>query len=99
MNNIFAKGVPTYEIPNLKRSIIDMGMTNSLKNVSEFKVLSLNLGVTPQTCHKVLELSVNISLKTEKCRILPCRNFNRIGNKHAEYISSIWAKFMHLNFI
>ena len=74
LNNIFAKGVPTYEIPNLKRSIIDMGMTNSLKTVSEFKVLLLN------SCHKVLEVSINLSLNTEKCRLQPYRNFNRPGN-------------------
>ena len=60
LNNIFAKGTYTYEIPKMKRSIIDMGMTNSLRSVLVFKVLSLNLGVTPQTCHKVLELSIKI---------------------------------------
>ena len=46
LNKIYANGVPTYDIPNAKRSIIDMGMTNALITVSYFKVLSVNLGVT-----------------------------------------------------
>ena len=68
LNKIYANGVPTYDIPNVKRSIIDMGMTNALRTVSYFKVLSLNLGVTPQTCHKAIELGINISLKPVEFR-------------------------------
>ena len=36
LNKTFAKGIPTYEIPKWKRSIIDMGMTNSLRTVMNF---------------------------------------------------------------
>ena len=58
LNKLFARGIPTYEIPKQKRSIIDFGLTNALNTVNNFKVLQLNLGVTPQTCHKVIELSL-----------------------------------------
>ena len=61
-NRLFANGVPTYEIPNQKRSIIDFGLTNAVGTVSNFKVLPTILGVSPQTCHKVIELSINTVL-------------------------------------
>ena len=96
LNNVFAKGTPTYEIPNLKRSIIDMGITNSLQTVSNFKVLRLNMGVTSQTCHKALELSIKLALKPVKNQIPPYQIFNSPGNRHEKYLSSILCKFLDL---
>ena len=96
LNNVFAKGTPTYEIPNLKRSIIDMGITNSLQTVSNFKVLRLNMGVTSQTCHKALELSIKLALKPVKNKIPPYQIFNSPGNRHKKYLSSILCKFLDL---
>ena len=97
LNNIFEKGTPTYEIPNLKRSIIDMGLTNSLPTVSNFKVLALNMGVSPQTCHKVLELSIKLTFDPITDRIPPYQIYNRPGNRHDEYLSSILCKFLDLS--
>ena len=59
LNTIYAKGKPTYEISNRKRSIIDVGLTNHILSVKEFDVLPNILGVNPQTCHKVLKLTVD----------------------------------------
>ena len=97
LNNIFAKGIYTYEIPKMKRSIIDMGMTNSLRSVLDFKVLSLNLGVTPQTCHKVLELSIKIVPKPVEGKIPQVNKFNLPGNKQNEYMNCILSTFMDLS--
>ena len=61
LNGIYAKGQPTYEIINRKKSIIDVGLTNHLPSVHNFQVLPNILGVNPQTCDKVLKLTVNFS--------------------------------------
>ena len=87
-----AKGVPTHEIPKLKRSIIDMGIANSLRNV-----LPLNMGVTSQTCHKVLELCIKMALKPFKSKIPPYQIFNSPGIRLEEYLSSILCKFLDLS--
>ena len=39
LNGIYARGHPTYEIANQKRSIIDVGLTNHISSVRNFKVL------------------------------------------------------------
>ena len=97
LNNVFAKGTPTYEIPKLKRSIIDMGITNSLRTVSNFKVLPFNMGVSPQTCHKTIELSIKLALNPIKDKIPPYQIFNSPGNRHEEYLSNILCKFLDLS--
>ena len=61
MNKRYQLGIPTYEIPRKKRSIIDMGFTNSISSVFDFKVLPQFLGVSSQTCHKVLSLTVQLT--------------------------------------
>ena len=58
LNAIYAKGQPTYEIINRKKSIIDVALTNNLAIVQSFKILPNIMGVNPQTCHRVLQLSV-----------------------------------------
>ena len=59
LNTIYANGKPTYEIIDRKRSIIDVGLTNHILSVHTFEVLPNVLGVNPQTCHKVLKLTVD----------------------------------------
>ena len=81
LNKLFARGVPTYEIPKQRRSIIDFGLTNALKTVRNFKVLQLNLGVTPQTCHRVVELSIDVVLKPDERKVPGYQLFNRPGKK------------------
>ena len=69
-------------------------MTNALRTVSNSKVLSLNRGATPQTCHKVTEVSANISLKPVESWIPTHKKFNTLGNKYEEYLSSIICRFL-----
>ena len=59
LNSLFAKGTPTYEIIGRKRSIVDVALTNSIPSIKHFEILPNVLGVNPQTCHKVLELTVS----------------------------------------
>ena len=54
MNCIYCKGVPTYEIANKKRSIIDMCFTNAPQSICSFSVDPKPLGVNSQTCHKLI---------------------------------------------
>ena len=58
LNSIFCKGTPTYEIVNKKRSIIDMGLTNSVVSVHNFEIAPTPFGVNSQTCHRALTLTV-----------------------------------------
>ena len=69
VNNIFAKGVPTYEIKGSKKSIIDVCLTNALNEVRDFAILPDIMGVNPQTCHRVLELTMSrpVDLQKTKC--------------------------------
>ena len=69
VNNTFAKGVPTYEIKGSKKSIIDVCLTNALNEVHDFAILPNTLGVNPQTCHRVLELTMSrpVDLQKTKC--------------------------------
>ena len=80
----------------MKRSIIDMGITDSPGTVLSFKVLQLNMGVTSQTCHKVLELSIKLALNPIKSKIPPYQIFNSPGNRHEDYLSNILCKFLDL---
>ena len=91
------KGVPTYEIPNRKRSIIDFGMTNAVNTVLKFQILPLTIGVTPQTCHKVIELSLKIVPKPVVDTIPQVKSFNFPGNKQDVYMNCILCKFMDLS--
>ena len=59
LNAIYAKGKPTYEITDRKMSIIDVGLTNNISCIHDFEVLPNILGVNPQTCHKVLKLTLD----------------------------------------
>ena len=45
LNSIYCKGVPTYEIANKKRSIIDMCFTNAPQSICSFSVDPKPLGV------------------------------------------------------
>ena len=56
LNNLFARGVPTYEITGKRQSIIDVGLTNCATLVKSFKIIPKTLGVNPQTCHKAIKM-------------------------------------------
>ena len=45
-----------------KKSIIDYGLTNSKSIVKKNEILPIYLGASPQTCHKVIKLTLNIDM-------------------------------------
>ena len=65
LNRIYEMGTPTYEIWGRKRSIIDVAMTNNLSQVKSFVVYPEILGTNAQTCHKIIELTLNSKLNHE----------------------------------
>ena len=60
LNSKFCNGVPTYEIVNKKRSIIDLGLTNSIDTVLNFEVEPKPYGVNSQTCHRAITTTLAI---------------------------------------
>ena len=65
LNRIYAFGKPTYEILKERRSIIDYGLTNAKSIIENFEVLPIHLGTSPQTCHKIIRLTLNIGINKE----------------------------------
>ena len=55
------------------------------------------MGVTPQTCHKVIELTLKIVPKPVEGIIPQVKKFNLPGNKQDEYMNCILCKFMDLS--
>ena len=91
LNKKFCFGIPTYEIPRKRRSIIDFALTNSEKLVDTFEILQKTIGVSPQSCHKILRMSILLSVPIigDGC---PDRvNFNSIRSKKSLYLSHILA--------
>ena len=60
LNKKYQLGTPTYEVLGKKRSIIDMCFTNSDSSILDFKVLPHFLGVSSQTCHKILRVIIRL---------------------------------------
>ena len=76
-----------------KQSIIDFALTNSEYLVKSFQILKNIIGVSPQTSHKELQLSISLKFK-EYVNITPDRvNFNSIGSKKSLYFRNIIASF------
>ena len=74
LNKIYSPGQPTYEILGRKRSIIDLAMATSLNLVLNFRVLPHILGVNMQTCHKIIQLELDMaSDNTRKPPQIPLR--------------------------
>ena len=68
LNRIFEWGKPTYEILGRKRSIIDVGLTNNLRQVISFEVKPHMLGANAQTAHKVIKLTIETKEEVQKCK-------------------------------
>ena len=58
LNKKYCKGIPTYQVTNKRQSIIDFALTNADKMVKSFQVVDKNIGVSPQSCHKILKMSI-----------------------------------------
>ena len=57
-----------------------------------------NIGVSPQSCHKVLKLSLKVCFK-EPVKIYPDRvNFNLMGSKENYYFHYVLARFQELEY-
>ena len=61
LNRIYAEGKPAYEIVRKKMSIIYVGLTNQISMVKNFEVLPNCLGVNPQTCNKIIKLTIGLN--------------------------------------
>ena len=88
LNKKFQLGTPTYEILGKKRSIIDMCFTNSVSSIVDFKVLPHFLGVSNQTCHKILEVIIRLEkpIPTGENNIPPHKRFR--PPSHQEQVES-----------
>ena len=75
LNSKFCKGVPTYEIVNKKRSIIDLGLTNSPETVLDFVIEPKPFGVNSQTCHRALTITIRICPPEKVPITAPRRNY------------------------
>ena len=98
LNRKYGFGIPTYEVINRKKSIIDFGLTNSEDIVKNFEIIPENIGVSSQSCHKVLKLSLKVCFK-EPVKIYPDRvNFNLMGSKENYYFHYVLARFQELEY-
>ena len=90
LNKRYAKGVPTYEIVNRKRSIIDLCLTNAPESVINFEVEPNCFGVNSQTCHKALTtiISIGSSVRVPKTIIPRRTSFGRITTIKRHKITS-----------
>ena len=60
LNRIYELGKPTYEIMGKKRSIIDVALTNNIRQDVNFEVIPKMLGENSQPCHKLIRLAIRI---------------------------------------
>ena len=86
LNSVFCKGVPTYEIINKKRSIIDLGLTNSIESIHNFQIESAPFGVSSQTCHRALTITISIRSPQQNSTTAP-RRAKRIKLDATDYKS------------
>ena len=71
LNSKYCFGIPTNEIITRKRSIIDLCLTNSLQSVIYLRVEPKPLGVSFQTCHKVLTVKISLDSIMRDTILLP----------------------------
>ena len=60
LNSIYCMGVPTYDIVNKKRSIIDLSLTNCPETVFNFEISPKPFGVSSQSCHRAITTTIKI---------------------------------------
>ena len=88
LNKLYCKGIPTYEIVNQKRSIIDLCLTNSPESVCNFEIESKPFGVSSQTCHKALTTTILLKFSERHPISLPRRNsFGKLTGKKRRKIT------------
>ena len=95
LNKIYALGEPTYEIFKERKSIIDYGLTNSKSIVKMFEILPIHLGPSPQTCHKIIKLTLIICMIENISNPIPERRiFRLLSEENAnKYISLVVKQF------
>ena len=67
LNRIYEWGKPTYEILGKKRSIIDMALTNNIRQIKKYEVKPQILGVNAQTAHKIIQITLDADEVGTKC--------------------------------
>ena len=103
LNSKYRKGVPTYEIVNKKRSIIDLSLTNSPETVHNFEISPRPFGVSSQTCHRALTTTIKICPPTKAAVITAKKRtkFRQITddelNKLAQAVSYRLSAPEHVN--
>ena len=75
LNRIYERGKPTYKIMGKKISIIDVTLTNNIRQVVNFEVIPKMLGVNSQTCHKLIRLTIRIEADQRKIEKKPFDKF------------------------
>ena len=99
LNRIYARGEPTYEIWHQKKSIIDVGMTNNISRVKNFKVYPKILGTNAQTCQKIIELTLRIETYREEKNTENVKKFRYCTDEatmRARKAVAIKCKFLRL---
>ena len=88
-------GEPTYEILKERKSIIDFGLTNAKSTVKTFEILPFHLGASPQTCHKIIKLTLNVGMNKKIEDEVPERQiFRSITEKNVKkYVSLLVEQF------
>ena len=81
LNRIYERGKPTYEIMGKKRSIIDVALTNNIRQVVNFEVIPKMLGVNSQTCHKLIRITIRIEADQRKIEKKPFNKFKHCSEE------------------
>ena len=66
-------------------------MTNSENIVATFKIIDKIIGVSPQSCHRILKVSINLKVGESEVIDPDHVNFNSIGAMKKLYIEHILA--------
>ena len=99
LNLKYCPGIPTYEIPNKKRSIIDLGLTNTPETVLDFEIERKPFGVNSETCHKALTVKISLLPKIKDSTPPPRRiKFGRLTHaKRKKILLNVTDNIIKLN--
>ena len=76
-------------------------MTNSENIVDTFKIIDKTIGVSPQSCHRILKVSINLKVGESEVIDPDHVNFNSIGamkKLYFEHISASCEKLQKIDY-
>ena len=88
LNKTYAWAEPTYEIPGQKKSIIDVALANSLKQVKTFTVRPQILGANAQTCHKIITLTLRTKGEEKESTMQKVKKFRHCSKESLVRVKS-----------